>query len=210
MVQRCLSISTNTMRTGAPIWEAASARPILYLRLAARSVSRRSSAMSRVAADFGSWTRSQRARSTGSPSWRMRRTAMGRQFGGGGPSCKALNLASWRPATMLSRMSLAGLVLAAGRSERMGTPKALLDFRGQPDVRRAARSSGHLGPRAFRGARVEQRWDAAWRPGGAARSGGPDPQRRGGRSRCDRRPQHARRLRALGAGGESGHLLSHW
>ena len=31
-------------------------------------------------------------------------------------------------------MSLAGVVLAAGRSERMGAPKALLDFRGQPFV----------------------------------------------------------------------------
>ena len=29
-------------------------------------------------------------------------------------------------------MSLAGVVLAAGRSARMGSPKALLDFRGQP------------------------------------------------------------------------------
>jgi molybdenum cofactor cytidylyltransferase len=31
-------------------------------------------------------------------------------------------------------MSLAGVVLAAGRSERMGAPKALLDFRGQPFI----------------------------------------------------------------------------
>lgn len=31
-------------------------------------------------------------------------------------------------------MSLAGVVLAAGRSERMGNPKALLDFRGRPFV----------------------------------------------------------------------------
>lgn len=31
-------------------------------------------------------------------------------------------------------MALATVVLAAGRSERMGSPKALLDFRGQPFV----------------------------------------------------------------------------
>ncbi len=31
-------------------------------------------------------------------------------------------------------MSVAGVVLAAGRSARMGTPKALLDFRGRPFV----------------------------------------------------------------------------
>jgi CTP:molybdopterin cytidylyltransferase MocA len=31
-------------------------------------------------------------------------------------------------------MSIAGAVLAAGRSERMGKPKALLDFRGRPFV----------------------------------------------------------------------------
>lgn len=31
-------------------------------------------------------------------------------------------------------MSVAGVVLAAGRSARMGTPKALLDFRGQPFI----------------------------------------------------------------------------
>ncbi|SRR6266550_3051091 len=33
-------------------------------------------------------------------------------------------------------MSLAGVVLAAGRSARMGIPKALLDFRGRPFVTR--------------------------------------------------------------------------
>src|SRR2546427_12292365 len=31
-------------------------------------------------------------------------------------------------------MSLAGVVLAAGRSGRMGTPKPLLDFRGRPFI----------------------------------------------------------------------------
>jgi molybdenum cofactor cytidylyltransferase len=31
-------------------------------------------------------------------------------------------------------MSIAGIILAAGRSERMGKPKALLDFRGHPFV----------------------------------------------------------------------------
>ena len=31
-------------------------------------------------------------------------------------------------------MAIAGVVLAAGRSTRMGTPKALLDFRGEPFV----------------------------------------------------------------------------
>jgi len=35
---------------------------------------------------------------------------------------------------MVFTMSLTGVVLAAGRSERMGTPKALLDFRGQPFI----------------------------------------------------------------------------
>ena len=33
-------------------------------------------------------------------------------------------------------MSLTGIVLAAGRSSRMGSPKALLDFRGEPFVLR--------------------------------------------------------------------------
>src|SRR3989449_9340017 len=33
-------------------------------------------------------------------------------------------------------MAIAGVVLAAGRSTRMGTPKALLDFRGEPFVLR--------------------------------------------------------------------------
>ena len=31
-------------------------------------------------------------------------------------------------------MPLAGVILAAGRSARMGTPKALLDFRGAPFI----------------------------------------------------------------------------
>ena len=31
-------------------------------------------------------------------------------------------------------MALAAVVLAAGRSARMGSPKALLDFRGQPFI----------------------------------------------------------------------------
>src|SRR2546428_5273026 len=33
-------------------------------------------------------------------------------------------------------MAIAGVVLAAGRSTRMGSPKALLDFRGEPFVLR--------------------------------------------------------------------------
>jgi CTP:molybdopterin cytidylyltransferase MocA len=35
---------------------------------------------------------------------------------------------------MLQPVTIAGVVLAAGRSSRMGVPKALLDFRGQPFV----------------------------------------------------------------------------
>lgn len=35
---------------------------------------------------------------------------------------------------MLQVVTIAGVVLAAGRSARMGSPKALLDFRGQPFV----------------------------------------------------------------------------
>src|SRR5438046_8970261 len=115
------------MRTGAPICGAASARPILYFFLATASDARRSSATSRVAADFGFWTRSQRTRRIGSPSWRMRRTAMGRQFGGLAAGCNS---------RYRNCMGLAGVVLAAGASARMGRPKALLDFRGRPfDVR---------------------------------------------------------------------------
>src|SRR5437867_11787510 len=36
--------------------------------------------------------------------------------------------------SLLAPMSLAGVVLAAGRSARMGSPKALLDFLGLPFV----------------------------------------------------------------------------
>src|SRR5258708_33948238 len=35
---------------------------------------------------------------------------------------------------MLQLVTIAGVVLAAGRPSRMGVPKALLDFRGQPFV----------------------------------------------------------------------------
>src|SRR3989442_321119 len=47
------------------------------------------------------------------------------------------NLAIWRRAAtrdILHPVTIAGVVLAAGRSARMGVPKALLDFRGQPFV----------------------------------------------------------------------------
>ena len=39
-------------------------------------------------------------------------------------------------ASSFSGMAICGVVLAAGRSARMGTPKALLDFRGEPFVLR--------------------------------------------------------------------------
>ena len=41
-----------------------------------------------------------------------------------------------RRAASFSSMAICGVVLAAGRSARMGTPKALLDFRGEPFVLR--------------------------------------------------------------------------
>src|SRR6266566_4699359 len=43
-------------------------------------------------------------------------------------------------------MSLAGVVLAAGRSARMGIPKALLDFRGRPFVTRIVEALAALRP----------------------------------------------------------------
>src|SRR5204862_8118115 len=121
--QAGLAIWGTTIRTGAPICGAASARPILSFFLAMASESRRSSATSRVAADFGFGTRSQRTRRIGSPSWRMRRTAMGRQFGGLAAGCNS---------RYRNCMGLAGVVLAAGASARMGKHKALLDLRGRP------------------------------------------------------------------------------
>ncbi|HEV7706440.1 MAG TPA: nucleotidyltransferase family protein [Gemmatimonadaceae bacterium] len=43
------------------------------------------------------------------------------------------------------RPSIAAVVLAAGGSSRLGTPKQLIDFRGEPLVRRAARAAAEAG-----------------------------------------------------------------
>jgi CTP:molybdopterin cytidylyltransferase MocA len=43
------------------------------------------------------------------------------------------------------RSSIAAIVLAAGASSRLGTPKQMIDFRGEPLVRRAARAAMEAG-----------------------------------------------------------------
>src|SRR4051812_45851601 len=98
---------------------------MLYFFRAVRRVSRKSSESRRTAGDLGSSTGVQRTRRIGSPSWRMRRAAMwARQ------DCAFLAVMQLPSSFIL--MSLAGVVLAAGRSSRMGSPKALLDFLGLP------------------------------------------------------------------------------